>query len=104
MDGLTDADRTSERTGRRRQPEGLLLDVSGSSRLAAYEGGLLLGAQGASGASLTRLDAAGVAVGDAAEVPAGLPDQDFEGRADGEVAWATASGGALSVARVRICE
>jgi len=81
-----------------------MLDVSGSSRLAAYEGGLLLGAQGASGASLTRLDAAGVAVGDAAEVPAGLPDQDFEGRADGEVAWATASGGALSVARVRICE
>ncbi len=80
-----------------------VLDVAGSSRLAAYGGGLLLGAQGASGASLTRLDAAGVAAGEPAEVPVGLPEQDFEGRSDGEVAWATA-GGTLSVARVRICE
>jgi hypothetical protein len=81
-----------------------LLDVAGSSRLAAYADGMLLGAQGASGASLTRLDAAGIAAGDPADVAVGLPDQDFESRSDGEVAWATASGGALSVARVRICE
>lgn len=81
-----------------------VLDVAGSSRLAAYDGGLLLGAQGGAGASITRLDAAGVPAGDPADVAAGLPDQDFEGRADGEVAWATASSGSLSVVRVRVCE
>ena len=63
---------------------------------------MLLGAQGGSGVSLTRLDASGVPAGDPADVAVGLPDQDFEGRSDGEVAWATASGGTLSVARVRV--
>jgi hypothetical protein len=82
-----------------------VLDVAGTSRLAAYGDGLLLGSQGGGGAAIARLDAAGSPVGEAAEVAGlGLPDQDFEGRADGEVAWATASGGALSVARVRLCE
>ncbi len=81
------------------------LDVEGSSRLAAYDGGLLLGSAGASGARLHRLDAAGVAVGEPAEV-AGLPlpDQDFEGRSDGDVAWASASGASLTVVRARVCD
>ncbi len=82
-----------------------VLDVAGSSRLAAYADGMLLGAQGGSGAALTRLDAAGVPAGSPAEIAGlGLPDQDFEGRSDGEVAWATVAGGALAVARVRVCE
>jgi hypothetical protein len=32
-----------------------------------------------------------------------LPDQDFEGRSDGEVAWASVSGANLSVVRVQTC-
>lgn len=77
------------------------LSVEGSSRLAAYDGGLLLG----SGATtLQRLDANGADVGAPATIAAPLPDLDFEGRSDGEVAWASAGGTSLSVVRVRVCE
>lgn len=79
------------------------LSVAGSSRLAAFDDGLLLGAS--SGATtLQRLDATGADVGAPASIGAPLPDGDFEGRTDGEVAWASAGGTSLSVVRVRVCE
>jgi hypothetical protein len=81
------------------------LAVSGESRLAAYDGGLLLGSGGPGAASLQRLDLSGANVGAPAAPPGlSLPEQDFEGRTDGEVAWANASGDELAVVRVRICE
>lgn len=81
------------------------LTVPGSSRLAAYDGGLLLGSGGPGSAALQRLDASGNDVGEPAMPPGlSLPEQDFEGRSDGEVAWANASGSALEVVRVRVCE
>ena len=79
------------------------LTVAGSSRLARYDGGLLLGYDAGGGATVQQLDDSGDEVGSPAPVPAPLPDQDFEGRDDGEVAWATASGSTLTVVRVRAC-
>jgi len=79
------------------------LGVSGASRLARYDDGLLLGSDAGGTASLQRLDASGQDSGPATTVTAALPDQDFESRSDGEVAWATASGTTLTVVRVRIC-
>lgn len=76
---------------------------AGTSRLARYEDGLLLGSAGAAGATIEKLDAAGAATGEKTEVAAALPDQDFESRSDGEVAWATVSGTMLTVVRVRTC-
>jgi hypothetical protein len=78
-----------------------VLSVDGSSRLAAYDGGLLLGS---GGTTLQRLDANGADVGAPAAIDAALPDLDFEGRSDGEVAWASAGGTSLNVVRVRVCE
>ncbi|NUQ79625.1 MAG: hypothetical protein HUU21_39470, partial [Polyangiaceae bacterium] len=80
------------------------LSVEGSSRLARYGGGMLLGSQGGGGTSLQELDAAGQDVGAPATIAAPLPDQDFEGRSDGEVAWAAVSGANLTVVRVRVCQ
>jgi len=80
------------------------LSVAGSSRLASYEGGMLLGAAAGGGSSLQRLDADGQDVGAPASVDAPLPVQDFESRGDGEVAWAVASGTTLTVVRVRSCD
>jgi hypothetical protein len=77
------------------------LSVEGSSRLAAYDGGLLLGS---GGTTLQRLDANGADVGAPATIATTLPDLDFEGRSDGEVAWASAAGASLEVVRVRVCE
>lgn len=79
------------------------LNVPGSSRLARYGDGLLLGSAGGAGTSLQPLDASGADSGAPADVAAPLPDQDFESRSDGEVAWASSSGGALTVVRVRQC-
>ena len=63
-----------------------------------------LGALNEDGASLQELDASGQDVGAPALISTPLPDQDFEGRTDGEVAWASASGTNLSVVRVRLCD
>jgi hypothetical protein len=79
------------------------LDVAGSSRLGKLGTGMVLGASGGSGAQLRVLDAAGVETGVTADVPVALPDQDFESRSDGTVAWATASGTTLTVVRVPSC-
>lgn len=76
------------------------LPTPGSSRLAAYDDGLLLGSDG----TLQRLDANGADVGAPASLSAPLPDLDFESRSDGEVAWASAGGTSLSVVRVRVCD
>jgi hypothetical protein len=64
---------------------------------------MLLGSSGGGGTSLQQLDASGQDVGAPAMVTTPLPDQDFEGRSDGEVAWASASGSNLSVVRVQTC-
>lgn len=80
------------------------LAVAGSSRLALYDAGMLLGVTGGGGSSIQLLDAAGQDTGQSAAVSAPLPDQDFESRDDGEVAWASAAGTTLTVVRVRICE
>jgi hypothetical protein len=80
------------------------LPVEGSSRLARYGDGMLLGSAGGGGTALQELDASGQDVGAPAMIAAPLPDQDFESRSDGEVAWASAGGESLSVVRVRICE
>jgi hypothetical protein len=77
------------------------LSVPGSSRLARYDGGLLLGS---GNTTLQRLDASLADLGGPASIGAPLPDGDFESRSDGEVAWASAAGGTLSVVRVRVCE
>jgi hypothetical protein len=79
------------------------LAVEGSSRLARYGSGMLLGSSGGGGTSLQQLDASGQDVGAPAMVTTPLPDQDFEGRSDGEVAWASVSGANLSVVRVQTC-
>ncbi|HZF55009.1 MAG TPA: hypothetical protein VE093_40440 [Polyangiaceae bacterium] len=81
-----------------------VLGGDGSSRLARYGSGMLLGALNEDGASLQELDASGQDVGAPALISTPLPDQDFEGRTDGEVAWASASGTNLSVVRVRLCD
>lgn len=75
------------------------LGVPGSSKLGHYAGGMLL----ASAGGLQQLDAAGNDVGALVPVAAALPDQDFESRSDGAVAWATAAGATLSVVRVLDC-
>ena len=79
------------------------LDVAGSSRLGRLGAGMVLGASGGAGTQLRALDAAGVETGVTADVAVALPDQDFESRSDGTVAWATLSGTALSVVRVPPC-
>ncbi len=75
----------------------------GTSRLALYEEGLLIGIPGNVMTGLEKLDAAGEPTGETTTVPVDLPDQDFESRTGGEVAWATVSAGALSVVRVKTC-
>jgi hypothetical protein len=77
---------------------------TGASRLAPYDGGLLLGAFDGATTTLQRLDLAGNPAG-AAESPAGLalPTQDFVGLANGEAAWARTSGSSLEITRVRAC-
>jgi hypothetical protein len=80
------------------------LAVDGTSRLARYGSGMLLGSSSGVGAALQELDAAGNDVGAAATIAAPLPDQDFESRTDGEVAWAAVTGSELSVVRVRVCQ
>lgn len=82
------------------------LTVKGSSRLARYFDGMLLGSEGPSGTVLQALDASGKDVGEPATIAAPLPEQDFEGRTGdtgNEVAWARANGAALDVVRVRVC-
>lgn len=76
------------------------LSEPGSSRLARYEDGLLLG----SGATtIQKLDAMGAATSEMTNVAVPLPDQDFESRPNGEVAWASIQGTKLTVVRVRTC-
>ncbi len=72
----------------------------GSSRLARYEDGLLLGS---GTTTLQKLDAMGGATSEMADVGAPLPDQDFESRPNGEVAWASIQGTNLTVVRVQTC-
>ena len=79
------------------------LAVAGSSRLALYDDGMLLGAS-AGGTTLQRLDATGADLAAPASIATPLPDADFESRTDGEVAWAVATGATLEVVRVRVCE
>lgn len=79
------------------------LEVSGDSRLAVFEDGLLLGSTDAGGSRIELLDASGQSSGSIAVVPAALPSQDFESRSNGEVAWATTANGQLQVVRVRSC-
>lgn len=79
------------------------LTEPGTSRLASYEEGLLIGSPGGAGAAIEKLDGAGEPTGEKVDVAAALPDQDFEGRSDGGVAWATVSGATLTVVRVRAC-
>jgi len=77
----------------------------GTSRLASYAGGRLLGSTDVDGATvLTQLDGFGLDVGSPVSTTAPLPEQDFDSRSNGEVAWATASGTVLTVVRVRVCE
>jgi hypothetical protein len=76
------------------------LTESGSSRLARYEDGLLFGS---GNTSLEKLDAQGVPTGEKFDVAVALPDQDFESRPDGQVAWASIQGTKLTVVRVRSC-
>lgn len=75
----------------------------GSSRLARYEDGLLLGVAGNVMSGLEKLDASGAGTGEQGAVMVDLPDQDFESRSDGEVAWATANGADITVVRVKAC-
>ena len=79
------------------------LTQPGSSRLAIYGDGMLLGTSAGGQTSLQLLDSAGEEVGAPAVVAASAPDQDFESRSDGEVAWATTAGTTLTVVRVRVC-
>jgi hypothetical protein len=79
------------------------LATPGSSRLAAYGGGLLLGSPKGKGTLIERLDAEGKPTGEEVEVEVPPPDQDFEGRKDGEVAWASVSGTSLTVVRIQAC-
>jgi hypothetical protein len=76
------------------------LSEGGSSRLARYEDGLLLGS---GGTTLQKLDAMGVATSETVNVMVPLPDQDFESRPNGEVAWASIQGTNLTVVRVQAC-
>jgi len=76
------------------------LTEPGSSRLARYEDGLLIGS---GNTTLQKLDAMGVATSEMVNVAAALPDQDFESRPNGEVAWASIQGTMLSVVRVQTC-
>ncbi len=80
------------------------LVVPGSSRLASYADGMLLGAAGPNGATIQKLDATGNETGATADVSVPLPERDFEGRSEGEVAWARAQGNTLDVVRVRVCD
>jgi hypothetical protein len=80
------------------------LTVTGESRLARYADGMLMGSDGGSGTSLQRLDSTGKDVGGPAMIAQPLPDHDFEGRSDGEVAWAHVTGDTLTVIRVRVCQ
>jgi hypothetical protein len=75
------------------------LTEPGSSRLARYEDGLLLG----SNMTLQKLDAMGASTAETTNVAASLPDQDFESRPNGEVAWASIQGTKLTVVRVQTC-
>ena len=77
-----------------------ILAEPGTSRLAKYEDGLLIGS---GSTTVEKLDAAGQPTGEKVTVAASLPDQDFESRPDGEVAWASISGSSLTVVRVRSC-
>lgn len=75
----------------------------GSSRLARYEDGLLIGVAGNVMMGLEKLDAAGEPIGEQGVVAVDLPDEDFESRSDGSVAWATAKGADITVVRVQAC-
>ncbi len=82
-----------------------VLSQPGSSRLASFEDGMLLGSPSdAGGTSLQRLDSAGQDIGETLIVAEPLPSQDFESRSDGQVAWAVASAGAIHIVRVGVCD
>lgn len=76
------------------------LTEPGSSRLARYEDGLLFGT---GNTSLEKWDAQGMPTGEKVDIAAALPNQDFESRPDGQVAWASIQGTKLTVVRVRTC-
>lgn len=78
--------------------------ATGESRLAPYDGGLLLGAFDGAATTLQRLDLSGNAVGGPESVTGlSLPSQDFVGLSNGETAWARTSGSSLEITRVRVC-
>ncbi len=77
-----------------------MLTEPGTSRLARYEDGLLLGSDGT---ALQKLNAAGEPTGEKVDITAPLPNQDFESRPDGSVAWASVQGTAMTVVRVLVC-
>ncbi len=75
----------------------------GTSRLARYEDGLLLGIPGEATTGLAKLDANGEPTGGTSATVVNLPELDFESRTDGDVAWATAAGAEITVVRVKSC-
>lgn len=76
------------------------LTEPGSSRLARYEDGLLLGS---GSTTLQKLDAQGMGTSESVTTTAPLPAQDFESRPNGDVAWAAIQGTTLTVVRVHAC-
>lgn len=79
------------------------LGEPGTSRLALYEDGLLIGIPANATTGFEKLDSNGEPTGEKTGVVLNLPDQDFESRTDGEVAWATAAGTDITVVRVKSC-
>ncbi|NUO48908.1 MAG: hypothetical protein HOV80_08640 [Polyangiaceae bacterium] len=75
----------------------------GARRLAAYDGGLLLGASENGMTTLQRYDLAGTAVGQPETIAASLPSQDMTSLSNGEAAWAWTEGTSLKVAHVQVC-
>jgi hypothetical protein len=77
--------------------------AAGARRLAAYDGGLLVGASENGTTTLQRYDLAGSANGAAETIAASLPVQDMTSLSNGEVAWAWTEGTSLQVAHVQMC-